>query len=186
MLRQTASSPIVHSPSLCLRVAVYARVSTTRQAEADLSIPDQLNQAKAWCASHGYQLVHEYIEPGASGTDENRPIFQQMLADAKKSPRSFDILLVHSLSRFARDNLVYAIAKQTLKKAKISIQSISQPLRDDPTGQLVEAVLTAVDAHHSQENAKHTSRAMLENARQGFWNGSRAPFGYTRACLDSP
>ena len=31
------------------RVAVYARVSTTRQAEQDLSLPDQLSQAGAFC-----------------------------------------------------------------------------------------------------------------------------------------
>ena len=27
-------------------------------------------------------------------------------------------------------------------------------------------------------NGKHTSRAMKENARQGFWNGSHPPLGY--------
>jgi site-specific DNA recombinase len=34
------------------------------------------------------------------------------------------------------------------------------------------------DEYQSRENAKHTLRAMQENARQGFWNGSRPPFGY--------
>jgi site-specific DNA recombinase len=34
------------------------------------------------------------------------------------------------------------------------------------------------DEYQSKENAKHTSRAMCENARQGFFNGSNAPFGY--------
>jgi len=43
--------------------------------------------------------------------------------------RPFDIILVHSFSRFARDNLAYAIAKQTLKKAGIGIQSISRHCR---------------------------------------------------------
>src|ERR1019366_6477499 len=32
--------------------------------------------------------------------------------------------------------------------------------------------------YQSRENAKHTLRAMQENARQDFWNGSIAPFGY--------
>jgi site-specific DNA recombinase len=30
----------------------------------------------------------------------------------------------------------------------------------------------------SKENGKHTLRAMRENARQGFFNGSRPPVGY--------
>ena len=31
----------------------------------------------------------------------------------------------------------------------------------------------------SRENAKHVLRAMKENARQGFYNGSRVPLGFT-------
>src|SRR5208282_4690210 len=34
------------------------------------------------------------------------------------------------------------------------------------------------DEYQSKENSKHTHRAMLENARQGYWNGASAPFGY--------
>jgi site-specific DNA recombinase len=161
-----------------LRVAVYARVSTSRQAEADLSIPDQIHQAKQWCDRQGGELTLQYIEPGASGTDENRPVFSEMIDHAKSSPKPFDVILVHSFSRFARDHLTYAIAKMSLNKAGVQIQSITQPLNDDPTGQMVEAILVTFDAYASKENAKHTSRAMIENARQGFWNGSRPPFGY--------
>ena len=32
-----------------MAVALYARVSTTRQAENDLSIPDQLRQLREYC-----------------------------------------------------------------------------------------------------------------------------------------
>lgn len=31
------------------RVALYVGVSTSRQAEADLSIPDQIKQGEAYC-----------------------------------------------------------------------------------------------------------------------------------------
>ncbi len=34
------------------------------------------------------------------------------------------------------------------------------------------------DEYQSRENAKHVLRAMKENARQGYWNGARPPFGY--------
>jgi site-specific DNA recombinase len=160
------------------RVALYARVSTARQAEADLSIPDQVHQANAWCEQRGMSLVRQFIEPGASGTDENRPVFQEMLAEARCKPRLFDTVLVHSYSRFCRDEFTYATAKRSLERAGVAIQSISQPLGDDHTGQMVASMLVAFDAYQSRENGKHTSRAMKENARQGFWNGSYPPFGY--------
>ena len=63
-------------------VALYARVSTTKQAEKDLSIPDQIRQMKEWCKGKKYSVAVEYIEPGASATDDRRPVFQQMIAEA--------------------------------------------------------------------------------------------------------
>jgi site-specific DNA recombinase len=39
-------------------------------------------------------------------------------------------------------------------------------------------MLHVFDEHQSRETAKHVSRAMCENARQGFWNGSTPPYGY--------
>ena len=49
-----------------VRAALYLRVSTGRQAESDLSIPDQRRQAKGYCASRGWEIVADYVEPGAS------------------------------------------------------------------------------------------------------------------------
>ncbi len=60
-------------------VALYARVSTYKQAEKDLSIPDQIRQIKEWCEERGAWLLRqEYIEEGASATDDRRPAFQRM------------------------------------------------------------------------------------------------------------
>jgi len=64
-----------------MHVALYARVSTTRQADNDLSIPDQLRQLNEWCKANGHLVVHEYVEPGASATDDKRPVFQQLIND---------------------------------------------------------------------------------------------------------
>jgi site-specific DNA recombinase len=43
-----------------------------------------------------------------------------------------------------------------------------------------------VDGYQSKENSKHTSRAMRENARQGFYNGSKPPFGYISVTTNIP
>lgn len=50
------------------RAALYLRVSTARQAEHDVSIPDQRRQGEAYCKSRGYELVETYVEAGASAT----------------------------------------------------------------------------------------------------------------------
>ena len=59
------------SPNVALRAALYLRVSTSRQAEHDVSIPDQRKQGEAWCEARGYQLADVFIEAGASATHPN-------------------------------------------------------------------------------------------------------------------
>jgi hypothetical protein len=39
-------------------------------------------------------------------------------------------------------------------------------------------IMALFDEYQSKENAKHVLRALKENARQGFWNGSLPPIGY--------
>lgn len=55
---------------------VYARVSTTRQAENDLSIPDQLAHADRYANDKGLEVIGNYVDAGASARDDNRPEFQ--------------------------------------------------------------------------------------------------------------
>jgi resolvase-like protein len=62
-----------------VRAALYLRVSTGRQVDNDLSIPDQRRQAKGYCTSRGWQIVADYVESGASATDDRRPEFQRMI-----------------------------------------------------------------------------------------------------------
>ena len=57
--------------------------------------------------------------------------------------------------------------------------SITQELGDDPAQVMMRQVIALFDEYQSKENAKHVLRAMKENARQGFWNGSCPPLGYT-------
>jgi DNA invertase Pin-like site-specific DNA recombinase len=69
-----------------VRAALYLRVSTGRQADSDLSNPDQRRQAKGYCASRGWEIVADYVEPGASATDDRRPEFQRMIDAATVKP----------------------------------------------------------------------------------------------------
>jgi len=150
-----------------VRAALYLRVSTGRQAESDLSIPDQRRQAKAYCASRGWEIVADYVEPGASATDDRRPEFQRMIDAAITKPPAFDVILVHSFSRFFRDQFQLEFYVRRLAKAG-----------DDPMSNMIRQIMALFDEYQSKENAKHTLRAMKENARQGFWNGALPPIGY--------
>jgi site-specific DNA recombinase len=71
------------------RTAVYVRVSTSRQAERDLSLPDQVARCRAYCERRGWEVVEIFSEPGASALDDNRPVFQEMIYKAKRADRPY-------------------------------------------------------------------------------------------------
>ncbi|MDO8961495.1 MAG: recombinase family protein [Methylophilus sp.] len=167
-----------------MAVALYARVSTVKQAEKDLSIPDQLNQMRDWCAANGHAVAMEYIEPGASATDDRRPSFQQMVADATSDSQPYEAIIVHSRSRFFRDLFEFLNYERMLKRANCKIVSITQQTTDDPAGEMASKIFSLFDEYQSKENGKHTLRAMRENARRGYINGSKPPFGYRALEVD--
>ncbi len=166
------------------RVAVYARVSTTRQAENDISIPDQLAQARRYCQAKGWHVVREFVDPGASARDDRRPEFQRLMDTACTDPSPFDVVLVHSQSRFFRDAVGYVASKRRLQKHGVTLVSITQNFGEGATAEFAETIMAAADQYNSAETAKHVTRTMLENARQGFWNGARPPFGYRTVVVE--
>ena len=172
-----------HSPaqaSVAPRAALYMRVSTGRQAEHDLSIPDQRRQLESWCRAQECIVTSEFIEGGASAGDDRRPVFQQMIERACDGEQAFDLILVHSYSRFFREAFEQEFYLRKLAKHGVRVVSITQPVGDEsePVHAMMRKVIALFDEYQSKENAKHVIRSMKENARQGFWNGATAPLGY--------
>ncbi|MCU0732525.1 MAG: recombinase family protein [Hyphomonas sp.] len=160
------------------RAALYLRVSTGRQAESDLSIPDQRRQIEGYCLSRGWEVAETFVEPGNTATDDRRPAFQAMIEAAMAKPPAFTVIVVHSFSRFFRDQFQFEFYVRKLAKNGVKLVSITQDLGDDPMSVMMRQIMTLFDEYQSKENGKHTLRAMNENARQGFWNGARPPIGY--------
>ena len=168
-----------------LRAALYLRVSTARQAEHDVSIPDQKRQGEAYCQSRGLQLVETFVEPGASATNDRRPEFQRMIEAGTSKPAPFDVVIVHSFSRFFRDHFELEFYVRKLAKNGVRLVSITQEMGDDPMHVMMRQIMALFDEYQSKENAKHVMRALKENARQGFWNGSLPPIGYRTVAAET-
>lgn len=83
--------------------ALYARVSTEEQAEKGLSLPAQIEELRRYCRERGIKIFREYIEPGVSGTDDNRRVFRRMLQEVFEPSCKVDAILVLTTSRFMRN-----------------------------------------------------------------------------------
>lgn len=159
--------------------AAYIRVSTEDQAEYS---PDaQLAEIRKYADAHGYLLPKEFIfvDEGISGKHTGkRPGFQQMIGLAKTKPKPFEAILLWKFSRFARNREDSIVYKSMLRRQLgIDVISISEPLGDDKTSILMEAIIEAMDEYYSINLAEEVKRGMTEKARRGGLQNS-PPFGY--------
>ena len=142
------------------RVAAYCRVSTDLEAQ-QTSIDLQMGSYKRIIEEHpGWVLAGIYADDGETGTSvKNRPEFQRMYADAKAG--CFDILMVKSISRFARntkDSLEYT---RELKECGVGVYFEKEGL--DTTNLTSELLLTIFSAMAQEE-----SRSISENVKVGI------------------
>ncbi len=74
--------------------------------------------------------------------------------------------------------MYYEWYRRKLEQNGVQIVSITQDFGVGPGADLTRRIMALTDEISSKENARHVRRAMLENARQDFWNGSAPPLGY--------
>ncbi|MCP4599141.1 MAG: recombinase family protein [Proteobacteria bacterium] len=156
----------------------YLRVSTPEQAEKDLSLPAQRESLEAYAKRHGKIIAREYIEPGRSGKDANRKEFLKMLEDVHRPDSDIEVILVHHTSRFTRNATEARVVKHQLRKEGVKVISVCQEMNDDPFGHLMEGIFECIDQYESDVNGARTAAAMREAVRQGYFPGSKTPYGF--------
>ncbi len=168
------------------RAVVYARVSTEEQAEHGASLDAQLAEAREFGRRSGLTVVSEYVERGASGTDDRRPEFRRMLDDlAAPGNRVGTVVVVHT-SRFMRDAAKARVRKEQLRRQGVRVVSVQQPVEDDATGRFVEGMFELIDQLESEQIGRRTRAGMRQNAINGYWNGSAPPFGFRAVQVPGP
>lgn len=160
--------------------AAYIRVSTDEQTE--YSPDSQLKHIRQYARSHSMEIPPDYIfiDEGISGkTAQKRPAFLQMIHTAKTG--AFDVILVYSLSRFARSREDSVVYKRMLRKdLGIDVVSTTQDLGGDKTSILMEALLEAMDEYYSIDLGENVKRGMAEKFSRGE-PVCAPPFGYRMA-----
>ncbi|NCN59122.1 hypothetical protein COW99_03770 [Candidatus Roizmanbacteria bacterium CG22_combo_CG10-13_8_21_14_all_38_20] len=157
---------------------IYARVSTTEQAEKGKSIETQLKIAKKWAKDNDYKVISLYVDEGKSATNLNRPALQDLLTKCRDD-KSIDAVLIQDTDRLARNTLDHLTIKAILKKVDVEIISISQPMIDSsPEGNLIDTILASVNAFQSQITGRKTSKVLEEKAKLGWYPGGLPPLGY--------
>lgn len=142
-----------------MRVAIYARVSTTNGQNPEM----QLLELREYASRRGWEVFAEYVDNGVSGAKESRPELNRLMADAHR--RHFDLVLCWKIDRFGRSlkHLVNALAD--LDSYGIAFVSLRDNLDlSTPSGRLMFQIIGAM-AEFERSLIQERVRAGLRNAK---------------------
>jgi DNA invertase Pin-like site-specific DNA recombinase len=140
-----------------MKVAIYARVSTTKQDNEN-----QLAQLREFSAKQGWEIFDEY-EDQESGSTADRPEFKRMFSDASK--RRFDVLLFWALDRLSREGVLETLQHlNRLESYGVSYRSYTEAYFDS-CGAFKDVILAVMATLAKQERVKRSERTKAGLAR---------------------
>jgi site-specific DNA recombinase len=161
-----------------MHVAVYARVSTTRQAQAQ-TIEQQLDRLRAAAAERGWVLDerHVYRDDGYSGASLGRPGLDRLRDHAALA--DLDVVLVTAPDRLARNYVHQVLLIEELATHGCGVEFLDRPMSSDPHDQLLLQIRGAVAEYERTLIAERMRRGRQAKLRAGTllpW--TTPPFGY--------
>lgn len=168
-----------------MKVAIYVRVSTQRQAQAQTSA-QQLERLRAHLQAENYELLEQDIfdDEGYSGASLKRPALDR-LRDAVAQNR-FARLLITAPDRLARNYVHQVLLLEELQSHGCQVEFLDRPLSQDPHDQLLLQVRGAVAEYERTLIVERTRRGRLAKLKAGSllpW--TQPPYGY-RTAPDRP
>ncbi len=154
---------------------IYPRFSSHGQNEQ--SIEAQVRICKEYTESKGLNFINIYPEKARTGTNDNRPAFQQMMRDAQTG--AFQYIIVYMMDRFARNRRDSIMYKEMLKeKYGIKVLSALEPIADDKGGEFYEMFLEWNAEKYSKRLSKRVRDGLDTSVANGTFCGGYLIYGY--------
>jgi site-specific DNA recombinase len=162
-----------------VRAALYARVSTERQADRG-TIGSQLQLLREHIAAAGDELVGEYVDDGQSGARLDRPGLDA-LRDAAEAGLVERVWCL-SPDRLARAYAYQVLVLDELDRFGVSVAFTDSPglAADDPQSVLLTQVQGVIAEYEKAKIAERYRRGKLFRARAGEIVTWKASYGYRR------
>ena len=162
-----------------MRAALYARVSTERQADRG-TIGSQLSLLREHIAAAGDEPVGEYVDDGHSGARLDRPGLDA-LRDAAEAGLIERVWCL-SPDRLARAYAYQVLVLDELDRFGVTVAFTDSPglAADDPQSVLLTQVQGVIAEYEKAKIAERYRRGKLFRARAGEIVTWKASYGYRR------
>ena len=149
------------------RVAAYARVSSDKDAQLH-SLSAQISYYNSYIGSReDWEFAGVYADEALTGTKDNRPEFQRMLADCRNG--KIDMIITKSITRFARNTVTLLATIRELRDLGIDVYFEKENIHTlSADGELMITLLAAYaqeESYNVSENQKWRIRRMFEQGR---------------------
>ena len=163
-----------------MRAALLFRVSDQRQVDG-LSLDAQRRVLRERCDREGWSVVREYVGEGESAFTNDvskRQTIRALKSDAEQ--RLFDVLLVHELSRFARNEELGDTIFNLLARFDINLVNASSNV-DYRTaeGHMMLTMELGLGSYQSRKSSFHIKNSKRQRFEMGLHNGDLS-FGYAK------
>ena len=161
-----------------MRIGIYARVSTQRQAQAD-GLAQQLERLQAHAGQQGWTVAPENVfrDDGYSGATLKRPGLER-LRD-RVALRDLDGILITAPDRLARNYVHQVLLLEEITATGCQVHFLDRPMSQDPHDQLLLQIRGAVAEYERSLIAERMRRGRLRKLQAGVllpW--IRVPYGY--------
>jgi site-specific DNA recombinase len=168
-----------------MRVAIYVRVSTQRQAQTQ-TIDQQIDRLRTHLEAQGWPLpeAHIFRDDGYSGASLKRPGLDRLRDRAAMA--SFDKIFITDPDRLARNYVHQVLLLEELQKHGCRVEFLDRPMSQDPHDQLLLQIRGAVAEYERTLIAERMRRGRQRRFQAGkLLPWTRAPYGY-RMAADRP
>lgn len=154
-------------------VAAYARVSSGKDAMLH-SLSAQVSYYSAYIQRHpGWEYAGVYADEALTGTKDDRPEFQRLLADCRSG--NIDMVITKSISRLARNTVTMLEAVRELKALNIDVFFEKENIHSlSGDGELMLTIL----ASFAQEESRSVSENCKWRIRNRFKDGELVGLTY--------
>lgn len=162
-----------------MKVVIYVRVSTAEQAKEGYSVGEQLERLTKYCEAMNWTIVAQYVDPGYSGADTNRPGLKELIKAVEDG--GIDKVVVYKLDRLSRSQKdTLALIEDVFLKNKTDFVSMNENFDTSTPFGIAMVGILAVFAQLEREQIKERMNLGKEGrAKEGKWHGgSTEPIGY--------
>ncbi len=159
-----------------MNAIIYCRVSSKEQIEGT-SLESQQAACHEYARSKNITIQKAFIEQGESAKFADRTQLLELIEFCGKNKGSVDALLVWKVDRFARNVADHFSVKSTLAKLGVRIISVTEPIDNNPEGNLMETILAGFAEFDNSVRAMRTVQGMRRRIQDGIFPW-RPPLGY--------